>query len=191
MHAMTMKSYARIAYVSVLVIALGVFLFYRRVDILAGSSSTVDTLVAGAFLALLLLPVFREVTLGGVTLKSRIEAIVQHEVGRVQLDALNRVARLDLQMMPIWEREHSSVQSDFMAKKLALFEENVSELERLWASASFDDKAHYGLALRILYWEWLEAARNFWASSAPYHDVWRRVEKGFAELGNIPHIPSR
>src|SRR5262245_48065020 len=110
---------ARIGYGLFLVVALGVFLFVRRAGLLAGSASAVDALAAAVFLAVLLLPIFNEVTLGGVTLK-RLEEIVQREVGKAQIQALQLAARRDLAMMSIWEKENSSVPSDFSQQKVEL-----------------------------------------------------------------------
>ena len=93
--------------------------------------------------------------------------------------------------MPIWEKENSSIPSNFSSEKVELVEQKVSELEGLWLNSSPEEKVHYGLALRELYWEYLKAARHHWASSEDFQQVWHRVEKGFASLGNVNHVPSR
>jgi hypothetical protein len=184
------KTRVQIAYCVLVAGFLGAFLAMRRADILAGRASSVDALAAAVLLALALLPVFREVTLGGVTLKSAIEAIVQKEVGKAQRLALQLAARRDLQMVPIWEQEHSSTPSDFSERKVQLLEQTITELEDQWAKAAPDDRVHFGMALREAYWAYLTASRHHWASAAPYHDVKRLVENGFASLADVPP-PSR
>ncbi|HEY9228598.1 MAG TPA: hypothetical protein VIP11_18230 [Gemmatimonadaceae bacterium] len=167
--------------------ALLLYLFERRYAIRSGNPSSVDLLAVATVLALSLSAAFKEVTLGGVSFKR----FVRREVIRAESEARRLLATVDLAMMPIWEREHSSVPSDWSAQKVELLARTVRDLEDKFRKASPKDRAAYAIALRDVYWQWLAAARHHWASSAPYHDVWRHVEKGFAEIGGLKHEPTR
>jgi hypothetical protein len=173
----------RVAYLVAVFAALAAFLVLRRDGLLNGSTSAVDAIIVAAVLAIVLLPAFRKVTVGGVTLEPEVRELIQREVGKTQMEALRLLVARDVQMIPLWEREHSGVPSDFSAEKLALLERHTVELERLWVASAREERAHVGLALREVYWQWLAAARHHWASSAAYQAVRGRVEKGLTTLG--------
>ncbi|MEX2526442.1 MAG: hypothetical protein WEA09_02285 [Gemmatimonadota bacterium] len=156
-----------------------------------GVASGVDLLAVAVLLALLLAPLYSEVTLGGVTLKREIERQVKQEVSVAEREALKTRASLDLQLMPVWEREHSSSPSDWSVQKLKLIADQVRDLEAQVVTAPESDRVQYQKVLRELYWEWLAVAREVYASSSPYQDVWRRVEAGFSRIADVPHVPSR
>lgn len=179
-----MRGRKRVAYLVAVFAALAAFLVMRRDGLLNGSTSAVDAIIVAAVLAIVLLPAFRKVTIGGVTLEPEVRELIQREVGRTQREALRLLVARDVQMIPLWEREHSSVASEFSAEKLALLERHVAELEQLWVASASEERAHVGLALRDVYWRWLAAARHHWASSGAYQSVKGRVEKGLTKLGN-------
>lgn len=192
-------------------------LWIRREPILSGTGTTFDLLVFAMAAALLLAPLFKEVSLGGVKLTREIEKtreelggkiselrativnsvavsptfnvqlqeMVHREVSRAQQEALRLMAAIDLELVPLWEREHSSVPTDYNTQKLALISARIEDLEARLASAPQDEKVHYGWVLRSLYWMWLEAARKHYASSTPYQDVRKRVE---SSLGNLMRL---
>jgi len=166
----------------VLAALLFVWLILRRTDLLAGEPSNLDLLVFATLAALALTPLFAKVTLGGVTLEREIKAAVKRETQEAGRQALKLRAALDLERMPIWEAENSSVPNRTGQEKLQLLQAKADELEDRLAEAAPDDRPSYGLALRDVYWDLLAAARQQYASSVPYQDVWRRVERGFAAL---------
>jgi hypothetical protein len=172
--------------VAVVVVLIG-YLYRRRYPIESGSPSSIDLLVVAVVLAISLSSSFKEVTLGGVSFKR----FVRREVMRAEAEARRLLASVDLAMMPIWEREHSSVPSDWSAEKVALLEKTARELEKKFHSVAPKDRSAYAIALRDIYWRWRAAARHHWGSTARYHDVWRKVEKGFADLGGLEHKPTR
>lgn len=159
-----------------------VWLILRRADLLAGDPSNLDLLVFATLAALALTPLFRKVSLGGVTLEREVREVVKKETREAGLQTLKLRAALDLERMPIWEAENSSVPNRTGEAKLRLLQSKVDELEARLAEAPPEDRPPYGLALREVYWDLLAAARAQHASSMPYQDIWRKVERGFASL---------
>lgn len=192
-------------------------LWIRREPLLSGTGATFDLLVFAVAAALLLAPLFKEVSLGGVkftreiekareeisgkiselrstvvnsvavspTFNVQLQEMVHREVSRAQQEALRLMAEIDLELVPLWEREHSSVPTDYNAQKLTLINARIDDLEARLASAPQDEKVHYGWVLRSLYWMWLEAARKYYASSTPYQEVRKRVESSLSNLTRL------
>lgn len=202
------------------VLAIGVIavLWFRRSTVFSKDATAFDFLLFAVAVALLLTPLFKEISLGGVTLKREIEKakedlsvkigelraavvnsvavsptfnvqlqeLVHREVSKAQEEALRLTAEMDLQLLPLWEREHSSVPSDYNYRKLELVEARIKELEERLANAPAEEKVHFAWVLRSLYWMWLETSRAHYASSMPYQDTRRDVEERlsrFTELG--------
>ncbi len=178
-----MKGTRRILYLLVLLLVLATFLSVRREALIAGTTSTVDAIIVAATLALVLLPAFKKVTVGGVTLEPEVQALIQREVGKAQGEALRISAKQSLRMIPLWERQHSSVDSaNASATRLAMLEQHVSELERLWKESAREERIPIGQALRDDYWRLLSAGREHWASSGNYQRIKERVEAGLTAL---------
>ncbi|HSW29556.1 MAG TPA: hypothetical protein VLH75_08760 [Longimicrobiales bacterium] len=165
-------------------VVLLVWLILRRDDLLAGAPSNLDLLVFATLAALALTPLFRKVSLGGVTLEREIREVVKKETREAGLQTLKLRAALDLERMPIWEAENSSIPNRTGEAKFRLLQTKVDELEAQLSAAPHEDRPFYGLALREVYWDLLAAARAQYESSMPYQDIWRRVERGFANLAD-------
>lgn len=201
-------------------LAVGVLtlLWFRRSSIFSKDATAFDFLLFAVAVALLLTPLFKEISLGGVSFKKEIEKakddlsgkigelraavvnsvavsptfnvqlqeLVHREVSKAQEEALRMTAEMDLQLLPLWECEHSSVPSDYNHRKLELVEARIKELEECLTKAPAEEKVHFAWVLRGLYWMWLEASRAHYASSMPYQETRRDVEERlsrFARLG--------
>lgn len=122
-----------------LVLGAASYFWYRRADLLAGDPSVIDLMVGFGVGALLLSPLFREVSFGGVSVKKEIERVreevlgriselhatvtsrvavsstvnvqnlVHEEVRRSQMEAVGMLAELDRGILEAWEWEGSSV----------------------------------------------------------------------------------
>jgi hypothetical protein len=115
----------------------------------------------------------------------QLQELVHREVSKTQEEVLQLMAEIDLQLLPLWEREHSSVPADYNQRKLEVIETRVRDLEARFAKAPADEKVHFAWALRSLYWMWLEASRTHYASSTPYQEIRRNVEDGLNRLAKI------
>lgn len=192
-------------------------LWIRRSTILTKDASAFDFLLFTVAVALLIAPLFKEISLGGVTFKKEIEKakedisgkigelrsvivnsvavsptfnvqlqeLVHREVSKTQEEVLQLMAEIDLQLLPLWEREHSSVPADYNQRKLEVIEARVRDLEARFTKAPADEKVHFAWALRSLYWMWLEASRTHYASSMPYQETRRNVEDGLNRLAKL------
>ena len=192
-------------------------LWLRRESILNGSTSNFDLLLLAIAGALLLIPLFNQVSLGGVTITREIEKarekisgeisdlratisnrvdvsptfnvqlreMVSKEVSRAQQEALRLMAEIDLQMVPLWERENSSAPNGYTGQKLELVEKQIADMESRLKDAPEEDKVYYAEVLRSLYWMLIEVGRKHYASSAPYKEIRRRVEGAFSNLATL------
>lgn len=116
---------------------------------------------------------------GGWKIELREE--VKREIELVGAGTLHRLAVLDTRLIDYWERT-KFLRSDESAERLAIIEETVSDLESEFAKATQLERLGIGLALRAVYWEYLNRAREHHASSMPYQAIRSRVLAG---LGNI------
>jgi hypothetical protein len=73
--AMKLPNWFRIAWWLLLTSLLSAFLYERYPDLVAGSASVVDVIVFLIWIALLLAPLFNEVSLLGITLKQQIDEL--------------------------------------------------------------------------------------------------------------------
>lgn len=126
-------------YFIALVVAVVTPLGLRHESLLAGNVSPLDLILALVGCVLLLSPLFREVSLGGVTVKRELERtreelsarigelhtaisssvtasqvvnvqpIVQREVAKAQFEAIRTMAEVDRELLPNWELERSTV----------------------------------------------------------------------------------
>jgi hypothetical protein len=204
-------------YHGVLTISVLVLLWFRRNAVISKDATAFDILLSAVAVALLLTPLFKEISLGGVTLKKEIEKakedlsgkigelraafvnsvavsptfnvqlqeLVHREVSKAQEEALRMTAEMDLQLLPLWESEHSSVPSDYNNRKLELVEARIKELETRLANAPAEEQVHFAWVLRSLYWMWLEASRTHYASSMPYQETRRNVEERLNRLSRL------
>src|SRR6185369_10344712 len=193
---------------ALLILALAI-LWLRRGFLLGKDITVFDFLMLAVATALLLAPLFREISLGGVTLKKeldrakedisgkigelrsvivnsvavsptfnlQLQELVHREVSKTQQEVLRLMAEIDLQLLPLWERENSSVPAGYNQQKLELIDSRVRDLEARLASAPSEEKIHFAWALRTLYWMWLESSRNHYASSMPYQETRKSVEE--------------
>lgn len=80
---MQFPNWAKLVWWLVLVLVLGAFLMERLPDLLAGNSEAADVVVFGVWMALMLAPLFSEVSLLGVTLKQEIDELKGHVAAQV------------------------------------------------------------------------------------------------------------
>src|SRR3569832_422939 len=78
---MQLPNWAKIIWWLLLVGVLSFFLHERLPDLLSGKTAATDIAVFGGWMALLLAPLFCEVTLLGVTLKNEIEKLKGQPLG--------------------------------------------------------------------------------------------------------------
>ncbi|WP_051412954.1 hypothetical protein [Methylophilus sp. 5] len=91
---MQLPNWAKILWWSILVGVLTYFLRERLPDLLTGKAAAADIAAFGVWMALLLAPLFNEVTLLGVTLKNQIEELKDHiatQIADVRADVRNAV----------------------------------------------------------------------------------------------------
>lgn len=119
--------------------------------------------------------------LDGVGLSVKLHEMVKREVARVSLASLGRLARIDRELIEYWEKE-KFLQPEDGAKRLALLDTEVTEIERKLSSAEPEDRVHLATQLRELYWKYLQHARAYWASSEGYQTIRRRVIEGLNRI---------
>lgn len=100
---------------------------------------------------------------------------VRKEVNRTLEKALHTMVDLDLELIPLWERE-SLHQGEDRIKRLQIVEEKVKRLETELLEAPPEEKVHCAWTLRELYWQWLKQGRDVHPSSQPYQNIRREVE---------------
>lgn len=91
---MKLPNWFKIAWWVFLLIGLGILLTRRYNDFLAGKAIGSDILVLIVWLALLLLPLFQEISLFGLTFKKEFEALksnVKEEIASIKADIRNSV----------------------------------------------------------------------------------------------------
>ncbi len=118
---------------------------------------------------------------GGIGFAVELHEEVKREVARVSLASMSRMARIDRQLIEFWEREKLLSPEDG-AKRLSLFEAEVTDLETKLAAAFVEDQYQLSSQLRGLYWEYLRHARAYWASSPGYHAIRARVMQGLTRI---------
>ncbi|HEY0995591.1 MAG TPA: hypothetical protein VGD77_06345 [Gemmatimonadaceae bacterium] len=185
---------------------LAALLGMRANAILAGRTSPVDLLAMAALLALLVSPLFKEVTLGGVTLRrelaqakkelagaiQQLHATVTSSVAvaptfNVQLQQLVRseVGRAQeeaLRIMASLDLELLALQpagrgNDLRGRE-GLLRGRIAETEALYAAAPPAERAHYGTVLRSLYLMLLECSGD--------PQVRNVVTRGLERLASLP-----
>jgi hypothetical protein len=168
--------------------------------------------------AIVLAPLFSEVSFGGFTFKHQIkksidevankisdlqlaistssatssvhvvQQMVQREVSLARAEALRAAARIDAQMVPIWESLHCSIPQAVgkaNQQRIDLLEAEIARFEAALAGAEPADRWAYAEVLRRFYWELMEAARMHWASTQRFQDVKRRVQARFEALATL------
>ncbi len=122
---------------------------------------------------------------GGWKIELRDE--VKRELELVASGTLHRLAALDARLVGYWEK-NKFLQAEESAERLAVIDETASQLEREFANAGQLEKLGIGLALRTVYWEYLNRAREHYSSSTPYQEIKTRVLKGLKtiEQSNAP-----
>jgi hypothetical protein len=91
---MKLPNWFKILWWILLLIGLSVFLLKRYSDLIVGKPTGLDMLVLVVWLALLLLPLFQEVSLFGLTFKKEFEALktnVKEEVASIRAEIRNSV----------------------------------------------------------------------------------------------------
>jgi len=91
---MQIPNWVKVLWWTLLVATLSYFLWARLPDLLSGKAAVADVAVFGVWMALLLAPLFSEVTLLGVTLKNEIEELKDHiasQVSEMRADIRNAV----------------------------------------------------------------------------------------------------
>lgn len=111
--------------------------------------------------------------------------VLQEEVNRglevAAMRTLQRLAALDVQLIEYWEKDHM-LAGEESAERLAVLEDTANHLESELAKAGQLEKLGIGLALRDVYWEYLNRAREHHASSKPYHEIKNRVLRGLKAM---------
>lgn len=116
---------------------------------------------------------------GGWKIELRDE--VKRELEVVATGALHRLAALDARLIGYWEK-NKFLQPEESSERLAVIEEAVSSLEAEFVQAGHLERLGIGLALRAVYWEYLNRAREHYASSKPYHEIKERVLAGLRSI---------
>ena len=91
---MKIPNWFKLVWWLILASTLTFFLWARLPDLLAGKAAAADVAVFGVWMALLLAPIFSEVTLLGVTLKNEIEELKGHiatQISDVRADIRNAI----------------------------------------------------------------------------------------------------
>ncbi len=91
---MKLPNWFKILWWILLLIGLSVFLLKRYSDLIVGKPAGIDMLVMVVWLALLLMPLFQEVSLFGLTFKKEFEALktnVKDEVASIRAEIRNSV----------------------------------------------------------------------------------------------------
>ena len=164
---------------AVTLIALGAALIHILCPDLAIDYVTVLLLV----LALVpwLGPLVSSIEVPGVG-KVELRGEVQRAVEAASTGALERIGRLDTQLVDYWERG-INVSSEQSADHLSQIQAAVRELEAAFERSRGGERLAVGLALRDAYWKLLAQARQHYASSEPYQTIRSSVMKGFSNLG--------
>jgi hypothetical protein len=123
-------------------------------------------------------------TLNGVNFSVKLHELVKLEVARVSLASIGRLAHIDRELIEYWERE-KYLQPEDGAKRLALFETEITKVENMFSTAEPEDRVHLATQLRELYWKYLQYARAYWASSQGYHEIRQRVIEGLIRLEEV------
>jgi hypothetical protein len=122
-----------------------------------------------------------KVSLTGIGVSVELHELVKREVGKAAISSLGRLARIDRELIEIWEKK-SQPQREDGEKQLSLLETAISEIERKLETAAAEDIYALASQLRELYWQLLQSARNHYASSAPYQATRARVMTGLTKI---------
>jgi len=121
--------------------------------------------------------------LDGVGLSIELHEMIKSEVARISLAALGRMARLDAQLVTLWEK--GRVSSEEASDRISLFESEITELEQKLESEPPQDKYWIAMRLRELYWDYLRCCRELYASSGRYNVARGKVMGGLAKMEAI------
>lgn len=181
--------------------ALAALLVLRGNAILAGRTSPVDLLAMAALLALLVSPLFKEVTLGGVTLRRELAQAKKELAGAIQqlhatvTSSVAVAPTFNVQLQQLVRGEVGRAQDEALRimaaldlELLALTPEGrgtghrvreellrgrIAETEALYAAAPPAERAPYGTVLRSLYLMLLECSGDPQARALVTHGLER------------------
>ena len=117
------------------------------------------------------------------TVNVQLQQLAQREVSRAQEAALRLLSQADIDLIPLWEAENSSVPAADKRATLSLLEQRVAEIEAQAARVPLEERVHYQSVLRTLYWKMLEAGYRYYASNSDYQAIKRRVVTSLGTLG--------
>ncbi|MDH4394721.1 MAG: hypothetical protein QE278_03490 [Limnobacter sp.] len=106
---------------------------------------------------------------------------VETTIEKISYEAEGELAALDIELIPIWEAESLKRPED-STRKLQVLKECVERLERQVLESAEGSKSASVSALRRVYVQYLEHARQHYASSAPYQDIRTQVIKGLEAI---------
>jgi len=118
---------------------------------------------------------------GGIGLTVELSDLVKKEVARVSLASLGRIAKVDRELIDVWEKERYLSAED-STKRLELIASEVANLETRLREAPPEDKYHLAVQLRELYWKHLQFGRQHWASSSGYQVIRARTIEGLKHI---------
>jgi len=108
---------------------------------------------------------------------------VESVIEKISYDAEVALAALDIELIPIWETRAFNHPED-SERKLQVLKECIARLEHQVAESKDGSKAGSVAALRKVYMQYLEHAREHYASSTPYQEIKQRVIKGLEAIRN-------
>ena len=120
-------------------------------------------------------------SLTGIGVSVELHELVKREVGKASMSSLGRLAKIDRELIDIWEKK-ALLQREDGEKRLSLLETAISEIERKLEGSAPEDIYPLASQLRGLYWQLLQSARDHYASSAPYQAIRSRVMTGLAKI---------
>lgn len=106
---------------------------------------------------------------------------VESAIEKISYEAEGALAALDIELIPIWEARSFNRPED-SERKLQVLKECIDRLEHQVAQSTDGLKAGSVSALRRVYMQYLEHAREHYASSSPYQDIKQRVIRGLEAI---------
>ena len=113
-----------------------------------------------------------------------VKSRIRSEVDNVNADALKELAKLDIELIPIWEVRTAN-RSEDLHKKIKALSDCVDRLEVLTENSNGSKKVASASALREVYMQYLDTARSMYGSTSDYYPIKNRIIDGLKKISNI------
>jgi hypothetical protein len=120
----------------------------------------------------------------GIEFTFELSELVKKEVTRVSLASLNRIAKMDRELIDFWENE-KNLSSGESAKRLKMAKAEISNLEEKLEKAVAEDKFHIANQLREMYLKHLQFSRQHFGAGGEYSAIRAYTIEGLKRIEEL------